>query len=273
MSLNENDKIDTDRTEDKFILSKEYYIEVKAEVRKYLKPHYPDPSTVYCINRSLYFDSPDLTFLKQHLAGIGNRRKIRIRAYAPNGVWSDEAFIEVKYKDNDISKKNRLRVGPEAFQSLIDHSIIPIDDQLFQYNSDLDKDEVQTKAKLINYLLLINKCKPVVDILYKRYAYENDKGDERVTIDQDIKVKPIVIPKANVIQDLKNQQLWDKFEECGGKFSNYDDFLMEVKYQKEMPEWVEEMTEHLDVEAENFSKYVYAMWKIITTAESIKVGE
>lgn len=268
----EDNEIDTNRTEDKYIVPKEYYIEVKAEVRKHMKLHFPDPSTTYTINRSIYFDSEGLTFLQQHLNGVPDRRKIRIRAYAPNGVWSDEAFIEVKYKDDGISKKNRVRIGPNGFDSLYHKSEIPLDDELLQYNSDMDKDEVLTKAKLINYLLMINKCKPVVDILYKRYAYQD--GEElRVTIDQDIKIKPIVLPKISVIQDLKNQDLWDKFQKCGTKFENYNDFLLEVKYTEEVPDWIENMCDQLDLETEPFSKYVWAMYQVITQALKISVGE
>lgn len=269
MANEEDDKIDTNRVEDKYIICKDYYIEVKADVRKNLKLHFPDPGTVYCINRSIYFDSPDLTFLKQHLAGIDDRRKIRIRAYAPNGQWSDEVFVEVKYKEDGNSKKNRLRIGSEAFDSLYHKSEIPINDELYQYNSDMDKDDVTTKAKLINYLLMINKCKPVVDILYKRYAYENDKKDLRVTIDQDIKVKPIYIPNRAIIQDIKNQQGWEAFEEVGCKFTNYDDFLMEVKHQDGVPDWIEQIVDLLDLEAEAFSKYAWSMYQVITNALKI----
>jgi len=271
--MNENDKIDTDRTEDKYIVPKEYYIEVKAEVRKHMKLFFPDPKTTYTINRSIYFDSPGLTFLQQHLNGVEDRRKIRIRAYAPNGTWSDEAFIEVKYKDDGISKKNRLRIGPGGFDSLYHKSEIPLDDELYQYNSDMDKADVDTKAKLINYLLMINKCKPVVDIMYKRYAYENDSEDLRVTIDQNITVKPIILPKISVIQDLKNQDLWDKFQKCGTKFENYSDFLLEVKYTDEVPDWIESMCDQLHLETEPFSKYVWAMYQVITQALKISVGE
>jgi SPX domain protein involved in polyphosphate accumulation len=266
-----DDTIDTDRIEDKYIVSKDFYIEVKAEVRKNMKPHYPDPGTVYCINRSLYFDSPDLTFLKQHLSKINDRRKIRIRAYAPNGQWSDEAFIEVKYKDDGNSRKNRLRIGPDGFDSLYHRSEIPIDDELFQYNSDADRDDVTTQAKLINYLLLINKCKPVVDIFYKRYAFQ-DGNDLRCTIDQDLKVKPIYIPGKDVVQDIKNLQLWDDFEKCGSKYSNVDDFLLEFKYQDDVPEWFEHLTKEVDADAEPFSKYVWAMWQVIEHARKLQAG-
>jgi len=268
---NENEEIDTDRVEDKYIVSKDFYIEVKAEVRKNMQPHYPDPGTLYCINRSLYFDSPDLTFLKQHLAGIDNRRKIRVRAYAPNGKWSDEAFVEVKYKDDGNSRKNRLRIGPDGFDHLYHTSEIPIDDELYQYNSDTDRDDITTQAKLINYLLLINKCKPVVDIYYKRYAYQD--GDKlRCTIDQDLKIKPIYIPGKDVIQDIKNQQLWDEFEKIGEKFSNVDDFLLEFKHQDDVPDWFEHLLKEVDAEEDAFSKYVWAMFQVIEHAQKLTMN-
>src|ERR1017187_3007102 len=153
-----SENVDTNRTEDKYLLEKQFLIETIGEIEKHMAPTYPDPDTTYTLNRSIYFDSPDLTFLKQHLNDLPDRRKIRIRMYAPNGgAWSDP-FIEVKYKSNGDSKKNRLKINEQMVDRLVNDSRLDTSDELISLNSDMSPDDVKTNAKLINYLLVINKA-------------------------------------------------------------------------------------------------------------------
>jgi SPX domain protein involved in polyphosphate accumulation len=264
VGIPEGNSIDLNRIEQKYIVQKQYYIEVKAEIKKHMELYFPQPNTVYTLNRSIYFDSPDFTFLKQHLAGLDDRRKIRIRAYAPNGKWSDEVFLECKYKQQGDSRKNRLRIGPNAFKALTQSSKpeLPIDDELFQYNTDIPHDDVVTQAKLLNYIFIMNQLRPVVDIIYKRYAYQ-DGEDLRVTIDQNISPLALLTPSVNVIQDIKNQGLWDKFHDLGTKYTNHDDFIMEVKHIDKKPDWIKSIIDQLNLEDVAFSKYVWSMYQII----------
>lgn len=46
--------------------------------------------------KTVYFDTPDLLFYKQHVTGKLNRTKVRLRTYESNGL----TFLEVKQKSN-----------------------------------------------------------------------------------------------------------------------------------------------------------------------------
>jgi SPX domain protein involved in polyphosphate accumulation len=256
-------KIGIDRIEDKYIVPRDHYDTVKQCVEANLKPHYPSEGTQYTLIRSIYFDSPDLTFLKQHLNKIEDRRKIRIRSYAPNGVWGNEHFAEVKYKSNGLTKKHRLRVNEAQIQSLIKNQQIDIDNELQVNNPDLSKDELEVKAKLFNYLLKINNAKPVVAITYKRFSYIDDEATIKITIDQDVKCAPVELIKLPHITDLLNQDLWKELQKVGERFSNKEDFLLEVKHLDHTPDWVDNMIKDLKLDETAFSKYAWACYQII----------
>ncbi len=59
--------------------------------------------------RSVYFDDAKLSSCRANLAGLGRRRKLRIRWYdcpLPRG----EFFLEIKWRDNRVTGKHRLAV-------------------------------------------------------------------------------------------------------------------------------------------------------------------
>lgn len=262
MNKPENTAVDENRVEDKYIVPKEHYTEVKHIVETHLPPYFPQPGVMYCINRSIYFDSPELTFLKQHLNKLDDRRKIRIRTYAPNGKWEGQYFLEIKSKTNGKSSKIRLKLSQKAFEAVMANSQVPVDNDLIIQNAEIPKDQVLQQVKLMNYLMMSNKVKPVVDITYKRHAYQaNDSF--RVTIDEDLKVKPLTLFKMTTIQDLMNQDLWDVLKKYGESFSNVEDFILEIKYQKKAPDWVEEMCDKMDLETSAFSKYVWSLYQVM----------
>ena len=257
-----NNEIDLERKEDKYILEKQELVPVKNKIETHLDPYYPDPSTQFVINTSIYFDSPDLTFLKQHLNKLEDRRKIRIRTYAPNGTQESIYFIEVKSKSDGKSLKTRLQINKDGLDYILDNNQIKIDNSLMDANMEMEHDEVLKEAKYINYLMLTNKVRPVCRITYKRYAYQANE-EFRVTLDQDLKVTPLEILKMNVIQDIKNQDLWDRLKEFGEKFYNQENFLLEVKHIDNEPEWIKTMLQDLKVDPTNFSKYVWSMFQIM----------
>lgn len=260
--------IDLERVEDKYIVPKEDFVETKHLVETHLPAYFPQPETIYCLNTSIYFDSPDLTFLKQHLNKLDSRRKIRIRTYAPNGVASHIYYIEIKSKNDGTSTKTRLQISPEMFDEVMKTSQIPTDERILIANEDMDHDEVLKQAKLINYLMLVNKVKPVVEVTYKRYAYQQDENF-RVTMDQQIKVKPLQLFNSQTIKGLQNEDLWDELKEYGESFSNAENFLLEVKYHTKTPPWFDDLIKKLDVEKEAFSKYVWAMYAIFNNTLKI----
>lgn len=267
-----NTEIDLERIEDKFILPKNKIDDVKEIVGKNVPEYSHDPGAKYTINRSIYFDSPDLTFLKQHLNGLDERRKIRIRTYYPDGVPNHIYFMEIKSKDDGDSTKTRVQLSELGYEYVMKNNKIKLDEDLYITNEEVSKDDVTKHANIINYLLTLNKCSPVVDIMYKRCAYQEDEKF-RVTIDEDIKWRPIRHIGLSTIQDLRNQDLWDDIEEYKDKFSNDKNFLLEVKYNDKYEKWFEVMIKGLGVEETGFSKYVWSMSNILNdTLTLVKKG-
>ena len=269
---NHDATIQTERVEDKFILDKDKLDYVRGVVEKHLPAYSHEPDTDYVINRSIYFDSPTLTFLKQHLNGVGERRKIRIRTYAPNGVPNHIYFIEIKSKDNGESEKTRVQLSESGFNHVMNHYQIAIDEDLYITNDEVDKDDVTKHANIINYLLTLNKATPVVDINYKRFAFQKSES-YRVTMDEDIKFRPLRMIPLNVIQDLRSNDLWNDIEDYKDKFDNDKNFLLECKYQKDYEPWFKVLLQSLDAEEKGFSKYVWSMSNILDqTLNTIKTG-
>lgn len=269
--LNKNNINDT-RVEDKFILPKDKIDYTKSVVESHLPASSHEPNTDYVINRSIYFDSPSLTFLKQHLNGVGERRKIRIRTYAPNGVPNHIYFIEIKSKDNGESEKTRVQLSEIGFNYVMTYSQIKIDEDLYITNDEVDKDDITKHANIINYLLALNKATPIVDINYKRFAFQRSES-YRVTIDEDIKFRPLRVIPLNVIQDLRSNDLWNDVEDYKDKFSNDKNFLLECKYQKDYENWFKILLTSLDAEEKGFSKYVWTMSNVLDqTLNTIKTG-
>jgi hypothetical protein len=55
--------------------------------------------------RTVYFDTPELLFYKQHVTGKLNRNKVRVRTYEANSL----TFLEVKHKSNKgVTSKTRM---------------------------------------------------------------------------------------------------------------------------------------------------------------------
>jgi hypothetical protein len=55
--------------------------------------------------RTVYFDTPDLLFYRQHVTGKLNRDKVRVRTYEANSL----TFLEVKHKSNKgVTSKTRM---------------------------------------------------------------------------------------------------------------------------------------------------------------------
>jgi hypothetical protein len=87
-------------------------------------------------------------------------------------------------------------------------------------------------------------------------------------MDTNLKVRPLQLIKAAQIKDLQNQDLYDILIEYGQKYSNADNFILEIKHKKkdDLPAWLDEQEEKIDGDECSFSKYVWAMAKIIESS-------
>jgi len=114
--------------------------------------------------QTLYYDTNDLLMYKKHHNGSLNRQKVRHRIYTD----SDLSFLEVKHKNN----KNRTI--KERIKSVQTDSEFEANEMAF-LNKELGFD-----PKLL---------RPMVWVDYQRITFSSKTGNERLTIDINLKFR------------------------------------------------------------------------------------
>jgi len=154
--------------------------------------------------RSLYFDTPEDTALKDKLLGVAKREKYRIRCYD-----GDLGFIklEKKTKIGGMGTKDMASLTPEQVMSIIrgdtNWMIDEEDELLRQFYAAIRNERLQAKT--------------VVD--YTREPFIYDPGNVRVTLDYNIRsglklqdmldftAPTIPVKESPIILEVK----WDNF--------------------------------------------------------------
>jgi len=111
--------------------------------------------------KTIYFDTPQLSFYRQHVTGKLNRDKVRVRKYENNGL----TFLEVKHKSNKgHTSKTRLE------------------------NEEGDMNHVAQSREFLDELISadINSLKALINTGFTRITLVNLDEAERITIDFNI---------------------------------------------------------------------------------------
>lgn len=171
---------------------------------------------------SLYFDTKDKKFYKDHHNGKVNRTKIRIRKY----VDSDTCFLEIKQKDGK-GNTTKTRASINDFeQDLSDKSIGFINEIT---NSDLNLEPIIWNQ--FNRITLVNKIdkeRLTVDLNLSFEKSGSFKIYNKLVI---IEVKQERFTRTSpVVQQLKLKQInpYSISKYCIGMISIYDD----LKYNR-----------------------------------------
>lgn len=154
--------------------------------------------------RSLYFDDPRDTALREKLDGVARREKFRIRYYD-----GDASFIclEKKIKQDGLCGKRSVLLSAQEVQSLLD--------------GDLDwmPDSGRPLIQELFWKMNSNGLRPRTIVDYTRDAYVFPAGNVRVTLDSGIRTglqstdflnfTSLTVPAgdAPVILEVK----WDEF--------------------------------------------------------------
>ena len=175
--------------------------------------------------RSLYFDTPEDTALREKILGVAKREKYRIRCYD-----GDESFIrlEKKTKIGGLGTKDMAELSPEQVTGIIagdnDWLIDENDELLRQFYVAIRNERLQAKT--------------IVD--YTREPFIYDPGNVRVTLDYDIRT------------GLKLQDLLD-FEAPTVPVKD-SPIILEVKWDNFLPEVIKQAVQ-LPVREQAYSKY------------------
>jgi SPX domain protein involved in polyphosphate accumulation len=247
-----------ERIEDKFIVRKEMGPWLVRMILQHMKPSYPDPTTDFTLIQSLYLDSPDLWIYTSHFEAELPRIKLRLRQYAPNGVWRDDlSLVELKSKKDGVSSKVRFKLGYLSAAKLSQGKTIPLTASLLRLNNEMNPTKLAKRLARVNELIREHKLRPQCSVTYHRQAFEGD--GIRLTIDSDIQSKIMSELNRERIGEFVATPDWDKASLMRKLFLKDDYLLIEVKHSGLIPRWTSEMLSQFSAEQVSFSKYCFSV--------------
>ena len=177
--------------------------------------------------RSLYFDTPWNSALREKLDGVNDRDKVRIRIY--NGR-DDVIKLERKHKDNGYIAKQSVSLSRAECDRLCggDYSFL------------LKRPEPFARAMFVEFAT--RGLKPVVIVDYLREAYTFPTEDVRITFDKDIRTA------------YRGVSLFDFDQPTYPVIDDYA-MVMEVKFNAYLPTWIRELIQPVSNIRSAISKY------------------
>ncbi len=179
--------------------------------------------------RSLYFDDINSTAYYEKIDGVLYRKKYRIRMYN-----NDSSFIrlERKWKHNNMTSKDQLKISKENCINLLTNQFDNIDKELL--NHSLMKEFI-TDIKVFG-------LKPSVIVDYKRLAYTYPISEVRITFDEKIK------------SGLYNCNLFNMDRITYDVIDN-DEVVLEVKFNEVLPEHISIILQTIPMYRQAVSKF------------------
>lgn len=154
--------------------------------------------------RSLYFDTPADTALKEKIDGISRREKFRIRYY---NFDTSVIHLEKKSKVSGLCNKKSADLTVEQVQKIIDGDIGWMKD----YSDELVRE--------LHHKMTVQLLKPKTIVDYWREPFVYDAGNVRITLDYDIRTglgskdflnkdcPTVSVPDNPIVLEVK----WDEF--------------------------------------------------------------
>ena len=218
------------RHEIKFIISKQMSLILKQRLALAMNI---DKNSVNLDNtyfiRSLYFDDINSTAYYEKIDGVLYRKKYRIRIYN-----NDSSFIrlERKWKHNNMTSKDQLKISKEICINLLTNQFDNIDKELL--NNSLMKEFI-TDIKVFG-------LKPSVIVDYKRLAYTYHISEVRITFDERIK------------SGLYNCNLFNINKITYDVIDN-NEVVLEVKFNEVLPEHISIVLQTIPMYRQAVSKF------------------
>jgi len=221
-----NDTLEVSRHELKYLINYAQYITLTNSLKNVLIEDEYNGTSGYLI-RSLYFDTYAETDFYHKLAGVDDRKKIRLRVYSPG---DEHVKLEIKRKFCDDQVKKTAIISRAAASRLIDCDY----DVLLQYDNKI--------IRMIYEVMRVNHVRPVVLTEYRRTAFIHPTNNIRITLDTEIR---------------SSETCFDIFDK-NPVFTPVEDFafaLVEVKYDAFIMRWLSELLSRHDLVRSSYSKY------------------
>lgn len=179
--------------------------------------------------RSLYFDTINDDALEEKIAGVGNRKKYRIRIYN----FSDRVIkLECKSKYGDLISKQSVSIPRELAEQLIAGDPDGLQRMRHPLLHDVFR-EMRTRL-----------LRPAVIVDYVREAYIHPAQDVRITFDKTLRT-------GLMSSDMFNPML--------PTFPVFDDAveILEVKYNEFLPTYIQAILSGVTAQRSAVSKYTW----------------
>ncbi len=192
---------------------------------------------------SLYYDTPDLAFMRSKREGIKFRRKLRIRHYGTAEGAADDnqpVYVEIKQRINRTTQKRRLTLPLHAAYVLCDgHLEETIDDATDSQAAD----EVLFLARSLD-------LQPTCLVGYRREAFVGSRYEPglRVTFDNSLWAAQ---PEGGLSLPATRHAMTPP-----------QAFLMEVKANNAVPVWLASMLARHQCTLVRYSKYCAAVARL-----------
>ncbi len=176
--------------------------------------------------RSLYFDTPTDTALKEKLNGVSRREKFRMRYYNQN---TECIHLEKKSKLAGLGNKQSVNLTPEEAQKIIDGEIEWM---------------LHTEHELLHELyakMRMQQLRPKTIVDYTREPFVYAPGNVRVTLDYDIRT-------GITCTDFLNP-------DCPMIPAGDDSTVLEVKWDAFLPDIIRSAVQLESRHVTAFSKY------------------
>ena len=179
--------------------------------------------------RSLYFDTINDDALEEKIAGVGNRKKYRMRIYN----FSDKVIkLECKSKYGDLISKQSVTIPRELAEQLIAGDPEGLQRMRHPLLHDMFR-EMRTRL-----------LRPAVIVDYVREAYIHPAEEVRITFDKTLRTGLFSHDMFN--KDIPTYPVFDDPVE-----------ILEVKYDEFLPSHIQEMLSRITAQRSAISKYTH----------------
>ncbi len=245
-----------DRYELKYIIPTEVIEPMTEYLMRYCTLDYyskTSSDSFYPVN-SLYYDTPNYTFLKNRLYTKNPRFNMRARAYGyePKPPY----FLEIKYKDSNMVNKYRCSIDDEEWPRMFTD---------MEYRTHLQGKESEMINKELFYVTAIKyAATPKIFTQYRRRAFVSEM-DEYVRVTMDIDMYCHLEENYNLIPDKDKLIPYDN-ELVYVKETNRtmgSSCILELKcYPHQVPLWMIDMIREFQLTRTSFSKYAQSILTI-----------
>jgi SPX domain protein involved in polyphosphate accumulation len=244
-----------DRLERKFQveINEDGFTEFWRHLRSFLNPYGLVPVQEITSVGTVYFDNQDYDLLRYILLIRRSHILFRLRAYEYYGRPPEpisEYWLEVKIRNDERRRKKRLRLRRQVLNRFLNGEDVA--------REVLDDNREGTDAESIRHLynemretFFTFGLRPVLLVTYKRVAFQNDTGSERLSLDWDIQY-------FQATQSIYSFDSWKYLvEPPAGKAK---EIVMELKYPVDsLPGWIADLQRTYPIREKNYVKPVEGM--------------